>query len=144
MTAEFSLAVHGLVYLAHKNCVVSSEELAGNICTNPARVRKVMAKIKRAGLVASAEGKGHGYHAVEQSENITLLQVLDALKEEVVGVSWRSGDTDMECLIASGMADVMDRIYEEMNQRSKQHLANITIGSIVDTIFSQDKGGGAA
>ena len=31
--------------------MVSSEVLAENICTNPARVRKVMAQLKRAGLV---------------------------------------------------------------------------------------------
>lgn len=139
MTAEFSLAVHGLVYLLHKQCVVSSERLAENICTNPARVRKVMAKIKHAGLVCSAEGKGHGYQAVAQSENITLLQVLDALEEDVVGVAWRSGDVDMNCLVASGMADVMDHIYGEMNQLCKEHLMKVTIGSIHDTIFSDDR-----
>ena len=39
MTAEFALAVHGLVYLYHRGEMVTSEELAQNICTNPARVR---------------------------------------------------------------------------------------------------------
>ncbi len=31
MTAEFTVAVHALVYLLHKNTVVSSQELAENI-----------------------------------------------------------------------------------------------------------------
>lgn len=47
MDGMFSLAVHALVYLNHKNCIISSEALAENICTNPARVRKVMAKLKK-------------------------------------------------------------------------------------------------
>ena len=46
MTSEFAIAVHALVYLNHKGETVSSEALAENICTNPARVRKVMAKLK--------------------------------------------------------------------------------------------------
>ena len=56
MTSEFTIAVHGLVYLHHKNTVLSSEELAENICTNPARVRKVMAKLKKKNLVETKEG----------------------------------------------------------------------------------------
>ena len=43
LNSDFCVAVHGLVYLKHKNDMVPSEELAKNICTNPARVRKVMA-----------------------------------------------------------------------------------------------------
>ena len=56
MTSEFAIAVHALVYLNHKGETVSSEALAENICTNPARVRKVMAKLKKAGLVATRRG----------------------------------------------------------------------------------------
>ncbi|WP_320912645.1 Rrf2 family transcriptional regulator, partial [Eisenbergiella porci] len=53
MTSEFGMAVHALTFLNHKGEMVSSEVLAENICTNPARVRKVMAKLKRAGLVTT-------------------------------------------------------------------------------------------
>ena len=56
MTAEFALAIHGLVYLYHRGKMVTSEELAQNICTNPARVRKVMAKLHKAGLIIASEG----------------------------------------------------------------------------------------
>lgn len=45
-----------MVFLHHKGDMVSSEVLAENICTNPARVRKVMAQLKRAGLVETHEG----------------------------------------------------------------------------------------
>ena len=51
MTSEFAIAVHALVFLEHKGIVISSEELAKNVCTNPARIRKVMAKLKRADLI---------------------------------------------------------------------------------------------
>ena len=37
MTSDYCVAVHALVYLNHKAKVLSSEELAENICTNPAR-----------------------------------------------------------------------------------------------------------
>lgn len=135
MTAEFSLAVHGLVYLEHTGRVTTSEELAKNICTNPARVRKVMSKLRQAKLVDSLEGKGHGYLAGEQVREITLEQVLDALQEKVVTAGWHSGNVDMDCLITSGMGAVMDRIFGEMNGNCKTYLSQITIGSIHDEIF---------
>ena len=56
MNSEFCIAVHGLVFLKLKKQCLSSEALAENICTNPARVRKVMAKLKKAGLVSTKEG----------------------------------------------------------------------------------------
>ena len=62
MTSEFAIAVHALVYLHHKNAVLSSEELAENICTNSARVRKVMAKLKKKDLIGTKEGIKGGYH----------------------------------------------------------------------------------
>lgn len=61
MTSEFGMAVHALTFLNHKGEIVSSEALAKNICTNPARVRKVMAKLKKAGLVDTKEGLEGGY-----------------------------------------------------------------------------------
>ena len=53
MNGLFCVAVHALIYLDKRGCLLSSEELAANICTNPARVRKVMAKLKKAGLVTT-------------------------------------------------------------------------------------------
>ena len=56
MNGLFCVAVHALIYLDKRGCLLSSEELAANICTNPARVRKVMAKLKKAGLVTTRTG----------------------------------------------------------------------------------------
>ena len=144
MTAEFSVGVHALVYLAHKNCLVSSAELADNICTNPARVRKVMAKLQHAGLVESREGKNSGYRTVPGTEHITLQQVLAALDEEAVSVHWRSGDVDRSCQICSGMGGIMDGVYREMNDACSKTLAQTTIGTILDELFGPEQALGKA
>lgn len=130
MNSDFCVAVHGLVFLKHRGCTISSEDLAENICTNPARVRKVMAKLKKADLVQTKEGKVGGYTAVEQADDITLYRVAEALDIRFVEASWRSGDSDMNCMIASGMADVMDEIYLNLNDMCLDKLKAITIGEI--------------
>ena len=47
MNSDFSLALHALVLLHRRGGVQSSEAMAQNICTNPVRVRRVLAKLKR-------------------------------------------------------------------------------------------------
>lgn len=135
MTGEFTIAVHALVFLKHKNATLPSDVIAENVCTNPARIRKVMACLKRAGLVETREGIRGGYHIGENAAEANLAQICDALNEEAVKAAWKSGNAEMKCMIASGMADIMDGIYEELNAVCREKLKGITIQSIEEQIF---------
>ena len=86
MTSEFGIAVHALVYLNHKAKTLSSDELADNICTNPARVRKVMAKLKKAGLVTTKEGTDGGYLFELSPDMVTLKDVSDAVDLSLIHI----------------------------------------------------------
>lgn len=135
MTAQFPTAVHALVYLQHKGVLISSTELADNICTNPARIRKIMAKLHHAGLVESTEGRSSGYHAIQSGGEITLAAVAKALDEEPVAVCWRSGDVDRDCHVSSGMASEMDLVYGRLNELCMAELSTMKIGAINTHLF---------
>lgn len=135
MTSEFAIAVHALVYLNHKQETVSSEALAANVCTNPARVRKVMAKLKKSGIITTKEGLDGGYQFVNDSNLVNLRMVCEALETDFVFASWKSGNEEMSCMIASGMAGVMDEIYDELNEMCKKRLGEISIKDIENRIF---------
>lgn len=135
MTGEFAIAVHALVFLKHKDATLPSDVIAENVCTNPARIRKVMACLKKKGLVETREGIRGGYHIGENASKINLAQICDALSEDAVKATWKSGNSEMTCMIASGMAGVMDEIYEELNAACRKKLERITIQSIEDQIF---------
>ena len=57
---------------------VASGLLAENICTNPSRVRRVLAKLKKAGLVQTKEGRQDGGYgtAVDAEAYIDCLYTL--------------------------------------------------------------------
>ncbi len=137
---EFCVAVHALVYLDHKACFLTSEALAENICTNPARVRKVMARLKKAGLVSTRAGADGGYLFTGDAAGITLNRIGEALDVRYIQGGWRSGDPDMECLVSSGMANVMDGLTEELEIRCREALAAITLADIERRIFDPQKG----
>ncbi|MDD3221297.1 MAG: Rrf2 family transcriptional regulator [Clostridia bacterium] len=135
MTSEFTIGVHALVYLYHKNETLSSEVLAENICTNPARVRKVLAKLKIKGFVDTREGLRGGYHIGMPADKITLKDICDALQEEMVKASWKSGSADMDCLVSKGMAGIMDGLCTELNSLCLDYLDQLTIVDIEKRIF---------
>jgi Rrf2 family protein len=139
MTGEFGLAVHALVYLSRMRDTVCSEMLAKTVCTNPARVRKVMARLKTAGLIAAKEGPDGGYTMRLRPEDITLDMVLDALEMRLICPVLRSGDTDLQCVIASGMAKVMDNLIDDLNQGCRERLRALSIQDIDAQIPSMPK-----
>ena len=64
--------------------------------------------------------------------------VADALNIRFVQSGWHSGDMDMKCLVASGMAGVMDDIFLDLDERCRERLAQISIADIDDRIFGSD------
>lgn len=135
VTSEFTIAVHALVFLNHKAAVYSSEGLANNVCTNAARIRKVMAKLKKADLVKTKEGVDGGYMFHRDSKDVNLAMIADALQTPFVTVSWKSGNPHLSCLISSGMAGVMDELYGDLDQCCRERLSHITIADLDKKIF---------
>lgn len=141
MNSDFNIGVHALVYLAHKDCPLSSGEIAENVCANPVRVRKVLARLGRAGLLETREGRVHGgYRLGTAPEKIPLRAVSDALETDFVSVSWRSGDPHMDCFVASGMAGIMDGIYAKLNAVCAETLADTSVADLVTFIFDRKEG----
>lgn len=131
MNGLFCVAAHALVYLDKRGCMLSSEELAANICTNPARVRKVMAKLKKVGLVATKAGNDGGYHLLCAPNEVTLEQIADALEVRFVEPAWHSGaGVDCGCLVASGMAGVMDGLFDDLDRRCRERLSQLSLADL--------------
>ena len=130
MTGEFAVAVHAMVYLHKRGDTLDSEALARNVCTNPARVRKVMARLRQAGLVVAKAGAEGGYRFMLDPGEVTLRRVADALSEKPVVAGWHSGDPSLDCMVASGMALVMDQVYDELNRACLETLSGITLSDI--------------
>lgn len=138
MTGEYAIAVHALVYLNHRNTLLSSDVIAKNVCTNPARIRKIMSMLKKAKIVATKEGLEGGYYILKPASEITLRDIGEAIQVEYVSASWKSGSHELSCLISSGMADIMDGIYDGLNDICKERLNRVTIADIDKQIFGYE------
>lgn len=141
MNGLFCVAVHALIYLDKRGCVLSSEDLAANICTNPARVRKVMAPLRRAGLVETRTGADGGYRLIVPPSQVYLDQIANALGVRFVEPAWHSGgEVDCNCMVASGMADVMDNLFHKLEACCRTHLGTLTLAHLEQQLSDRRKG----
>jgi Rrf2 family protein len=82
-SSRLSIGVHALVMLDDPEAgPVTSTEIAGSVNTNPVVIRRVLARLAQAGLVAGGTGAAGGYRLARPATEITLWDVYQALREE--------------------------------------------------------------
>ena len=136
MDSSFNLAVHALVCLSHSGRSLSSEALAENICTNSTRVRRVMAGLKKAGMVETRKGSDGVYRLCADPAALSLRQVAEAVNARFVDCAWRSGARPgVRICLRHGR--VMDALYRQMNEQCAAYLAQITIADIETQLFEK-------
>lgn len=135
MNSEFVIAVHSLVLLAHRpDGMATSEEIAENVCTHPARVRKVLSCLRKHGYIDTREGPGGGYRLLGQPNEVTLADVYRALAAGSLAPSWCSGDPEKECIVSSNMAEVMNTVFCGADRHVEQYFEGITIGGMLSQV----------
>ncbi|WP_019006879.1 RrF2 family transcriptional regulator [Cohnella laeviribosi] len=135
MNSEFIIAVHSLVLLAHRpDGMASSEEIAANVCTHPARIRKVLGCLRKAGFVSTREGSGGGYRICSEPSEVTLADVYRAMAAGSLMPSWCSGNPEMDCMVGSNMQDVMNSVFCGAERQLENYFAGITIGQMLTRI----------
>ncbi|MDD7182921.1 RrF2 family transcriptional regulator [Peptostreptococcus porci] len=134
--SEFIIALHALVCLAHDGCSKSSEELSANLCTNPVRIRKVMSKCKKIGLVKTKAGVNGGYIISKSGKEITLRDIYDAVNIPLIDTRWHSGDISSECIIASGMGEYVTELFSLLNDKVLVVLGEITLEDVEHRLMS--------
>ncbi|SEG33745.1 Rrf2 family transcriptional regulator [Paenibacillus sp. UNC499MF] len=145
MNSEFTIAVHSLVLLAHlPEHMASSDDIASNVCTHSARIRKIMGCLRKAGFVRTKEGCGGGFILNHDPDEITLGDIYQLTSLGTLKPNWCSGDQGNECLVSANMQNVMDNMLDGAEQNMIQYLKGVTIGSMLRTLNETEKKAAAA
>lgn len=137
MNSEFTIAVHSLVLLAYlPEGMASSETIAENVQTNPARIRKVMGVLRKSGLVETREGTRGGYRLAMAPGEVTLGDIYRAMAQGTLTPSWCSGDPHMDCVVGSNMRSVMDGIFCSAEKRLEDYFDGISIKAVLGQIHA--------
>jgi Rrf2 family protein len=127
---QFSIAVHimaGLASAAPRE--VPSWELASSVNTSPAFVRRILAKLSKAGLVQTATGKGGACWLGRSARRISLLDIyraVDAKKAFAIHRYPAQRLCDVSCGIKSALGRVLDDVQVVMEKRlARRSLADL-------------------
>lgn len=129
-----STAVHLLVSLAHNNGrLVSSEELARGLCTNPGLVRRVLSKLSQAGLIETIKGQSGGSRLAKRSEDITLDLIYLAVVDAPL-----FGAFDKEpfkaCPVSCSMNTILLGVYDELESHLLENMKAKNLAMLVKQV----------
>jgi Rrf2 family protein len=127
---QFSLAVHVLTLLGSEApALVSSEFLAGSAGTSPEHVRRVLAPLRRAGMVRSKPGPSGGWQLDRAGCDTTLGEIWRAVHgdEGVLGIH----SAAPECTVGQRIQSELEEIERRAVEALVAELDQVTLGTLV-------------
>jgi Rrf2 family protein len=128
---QFAVASHVMAALgAHGGAPVRSAELANSVNADPTFVRRVVAKLARAGLVTTARGKGGACALARPAERITLLDIYRA-SEAPAAFAVHAYPVEAGCHVSRNIKGCMDDVLRDAQQGFERRLARRTLADLV-------------
>ncbi|MEO3746289.1 Rrf2 family transcriptional regulator [Plantactinospora sp. B5E13] len=132
--SRLTIAVHALAWLAlaHRRgqAVLTSDEVAASVLTNPVVIRRGLGELHRAGLVEVRRGAGAGWRLARPPEQITLLDVYEAVERDPL-FAMHHTEPNLECPVGRGIRPALTGVYDGVEQALRRELAGTSIADVL-------------
>ncbi|WP_056977197.1 Rrf2 family transcriptional regulator [Lentilactobacillus senioris] len=136
LSTRFSDAIHILAYLKiYQNTKLSSEEIAASVVTSPVVIRRLMSKLKAAGLIKTISGTPAPI-LTKSTDQITLLDIYMAVEGDTELFSI-DRQTNPDCIVGGNIQQVLTQYYDEVQAATQQKLESITLTQVIDNIRNE-------
>jgi Rrf2 family protein len=136
VNTQFSIAVHLLAGIASREGFVTSEALAESVNTNPAFVKRILAKISKASLIRTYSGKSGGCELAKSADKITLFDVYSAV-EAPKAFAIHNYPVNRGCEVSSNIQDVMEEVSDDAQKAFEKELKKTTVADVLRKIRSR-------
>lgn len=128
-SGRFAIATHALALLAQTGESCASDELSASINTNPAFLRRILARLSQAGLIEAREGRAGGYRLARPAKKIRLSEVYTAVEPEGA-IAPSPCEPNAKCPIGAGIQRAFDEVAEAANEGLLRGLSQKTVADI--------------
>ncbi|CAL9623030.1 Rrf2 family transcriptional regulator [Streptomyces sp. R1] len=140
--SRMTVAVHVLTWMAlvhdRGRDVVTSDQIATSVATNPVVIRRGLADLREAGLVTVRHGAGAGWTLARAAESITLLDVFRAVHDDEPLFALHRGEPNQACPIGRGIRPALRGVYADAEEAVRRELARVTIADVLrDTLATR-------
>lgn len=129
---QFALALHTLILIARSPGSATSQTLAGSVNTHSSGVRRMLATLGQAGIVAAAEGRDGGYRLAQPPDSITLKDIYCAISSEPLLPSNRP--VSPHCPISAAVGPAISAIVADAEARFQDALARRTLAEVAESV----------
>ena len=131
VNTQFSIAVHLLAGLAFQgDRSTTSAHLAASVNTSPSFVRRVLARLSRAGLVETATGKAGACWLAKDAKDISLLDIYQAV-DAPKAFSIHSYAEQKTCPVSCRIKVALSRALVKTQKAMEASLESITLAQII-------------
>ncbi len=124
--SRLSLALHTLGHMAGEpDRKRTSAEIADHAGTNPVVVRRVLGRLREAGLLKADKGHTGGWRLARSPNDITLADVYLALDERLVATARDEGAPS--CAVEHALQSRISAVLEDVERSLIRRLAATTI-----------------
>lgn len=125
-----SLAMHATVLLAaSRDRALTTSQIAAMLGVSEAHLSKVLQRLGRAGLVRSTRGPKGGFALTRPSDQITLLEVYEAIEGIVVPATCL-----FDTAICRGDRCILGGLIAEVNHHVRDYLARTSLSDVSDVV----------
>jgi Rrf2 family protein len=132
--SRLTIAVHALAWLAlaqrRGRQQLTSDQVAASANTNPVIIRRSLGELRRAGLVSVRRGAGPGWSLARRAEDITLLDVYDAVEPRPL-FALHHAEPNLECPVGRGIRPALHGVYAGAEQALRAELGSTSIADVL-------------
>lgn len=131
MDTKFSVAVHVLILISESPTPINSDQMAVSVGTNASYVRKILALLKKAGIVDGHRGIS-GCTLLIPPEQLTLLQIYQAVTEyqkiHLLDIHQNPSD---QCVVGRHIRPVLSGMFASVGDAFARSLAEKTLADCI-------------
>jgi Rrf2 family protein len=134
VNVQFPIAVHIMAALGHRRGLeITSGELAMSVNTSPSFVRRVLAKLSKAGLVATSTGKTGACRLARDAKDISLLDIYEAI-EAPRAFSIHHYKEQRACPVSCNIKSALDKALQKTQKAMEDSLDDISLAQILSYV----------
>jgi Rrf2 family protein len=131
---QFAIATHIMAALGHAaGKEVNSAEIAGSVNTSSSFVRRILAKLSKAGLVKTATGKGGSCWLARPARRISLLDIYRAV-EAPKAFAIHQYPAEKQCPVSCGIKPALSRVLAETQQAIEGSLSRTSLAEVISDL----------
>lgn len=123
-------SVHLLVLIALHQTDCSSAGIAESLVTNPAHIRRLMAQLKKGGILQTQRGKA-APSLSRSPDRITLLDLYQIIEQETPLLHLNT-HINPDCHEGVHIQLALQDYYDDLQKRFEKELSQVTLQQIID------------